>query len=385
MSAAAVLIVVVAIGDAHVTATEALLSAAQSALPAETIVRLIAVSDPERVDLTRLAEGTGAKAVATVAWRTSAGGVRASLKVQLAGEPRSAVRTIIFSSRDTAGERGRTLGYAIASMWPEAVVAAPRAGPEVAVPAAPPPPPPAHDNGRPPEPPASRSDAAAPAEKLARPEALAEAEATSPRLPEPPPLESRSEAAGTAAARQPAMPIPARVGVGLGAVGAVGLGGPAQALGGSVELVWRLSPTWGIRALGLLRGGPIPELPGSGWVAAAGAGTEWWPRALTFGSFAIGTRGELLWTGHWIRRQAISEPGTPAASTPAESHGRMLPAVSAGVRLAWALGASLHLLLGAGCEVALGRTDLRTGEERQVKVSVPPARAMADIAMRVSF
>lgn len=391
MSAAAVLVVVVAIGDAHATATEALLAAAQSALPAETIVRLMAVPDPEHVDLSRLADGMGAKAVATVAWHRSAGSVRASVKIQLAGEPRSTARTIIFSARDTASERGRTLGFAIASMWPEPTVAAPRAGPEAAAPG----PPPANDNGRPPQPPASRAGVPS-AEQVAPAEAPPEttpapADATAARPPEPSPFEPRPEGVGTALAtstatvRQPAMPIPARMGLGVGALGAIGLGGPARALGGGVELVWRVAPTWGFRGLVTLRGGPIPELPGSGWVAAAGVGTEWWPRALTLGSLAVGTRGELLWTGHWIRRQAITDPATSATSTPAESHGRMLPAVSAGIRIAWALGGSLHLLLGAGFEVALGRTDLRTGEERQVKVSVPPARGMADIAVRVSF
>jgi hypothetical protein len=121
-------------------------------------------------------------------------------------------------------------------------------------------------------------------------------------------------------------------------------------------------------------------------MAALGAGAEWWPAPLNFGSrWALGARGDLLWTGHWVRRQAIVNASDPAANMPAEAHGRMLPAVDVFLRAAVVLGPALHLLLGAGLELAWGRTDLRTGSERMVAVSIPPVRGVADVAVRYSF
>lgn len=381
MSVAAVLVIVVAAGDAHAAATEALLAAARSALPKQTSVRLLAAADPNRVDMRSLSEAMDATAVATVGWHTGPAGTHALVRVLVAGEARSTERAIPFSTRDTASERGRTLGFAIAAMWPEPVKPPPRASPDAPTTAVENPRP-ANDNARPPETPAPRAPAATPD---GPPAARSSGTDTGPPPPSDLVLNRRQVASLTAAGGAPA-PIPGSFALGVGVVGAGGFGGPAQALGGTAECAWRAGRTVVFRGMASLRGGPIPQLPGAGWVAAAGVGAEWWPARLAFGArWALGARGDLLGTGHWVRRRAVVDPSTPAATTPAEAHGKILPAIDLFVRAAVRVGPALQLLLGAGVELALGQTDLRLGPERVVAVSLPPARGVADMSLRYFF
>jgi len=323
MSLGALLVILVAAGDAQTVSSEtvvALVAAAQSALPHETSVRLLAVPDPEREDLTRVEERLGARAVASLTWSAHPGGVRASLRMHVAGGGSWTARTIAFLSGDPPSERGRTVGFAIAALWPGLDVDRP---PNVA----------------------PIVQAAAPARPVAAD-------------------------ASTAAVLHTE--------VGLGVVGATGLGGPAGAVGGTADVSWKRFHTVGLRGVFELRGGPLAALRGFDWVIAAGGGIEWWPLSLAWASRgALGVYGDLLWTAHWVRRESSGDSG--------ESRGRMLPAVDLGLAASLPVRSSFRLVMALGGELALGRTDLRTGDDHVVVATIPPARAVARVVLRYAF
>ena len=360
MSAAAVLVIVIAAGEARAPTTQALLTTAAAALPPETVVRVVPVADASEADLARIGRELGAGAVVAVSWRAA----RASLRLHVAHGDRSTVRAIDFSPADSATERGRTLGFAIASMWPESVAGTASAGR----------PPPA--TGPPPEP---TKEAAAPRER-AEP-------ASPPRLP---PAASPSPA--PVERDLPPLPPPASRAVGIGVIGSTGLGGSAAGLGGNAEIVWRgLESVWLRAALGL-RVGAVPDLPGDDWLGSLAVGGEWWPGALALGRrWRFGVRADLLGLAHVVHRPASAaasdpqQPGGPTAPAAAETLVRLLPGLDASVRSTVRLSPRLDLTFGVGLELAAGRTDLRVGDDRMTRASLTPARGIAELGLRLSF
>jgi len=351
MSATAVLVIVIAAGEARAPVTEALLATAAAALPAEITLRVAPVADPSGVDLVRIERELAAGAVVAVSWQTAPAGARASLRLHVARTDHWTVRAIDFSPADSASERGRTLGFAIASMWPEHVPGT------------------ARGERPPPATVAPNAGSSPPRERIGSETPAGSAPS------EPPAALAGQEAAAP-------LPPPGPVAAGIGAVGSTGLGGTAAGVGGNVEILWRRFGSVWLRGGLALREGPLPELPGNDWLASLALGGEWWPRALAMGRrWHLGVRADLLALGHVIHRTAATDP----ESTPAETQVRLLPGLDATVRSMLRLSPRLDLTFGVGIEVAAGRTDLRVGENRMTRATLAPARGIADLGLRLSL
>jgi len=366
MSAAAVLVIVIAAGEARAPTTQALLTTATAALPPETTVRVVPVPDASEADLARIGRELGAGAVVAVSWRPAPAGPRASLRLHVARGDRWTVRAIDFSPVDSATERGRTLGFAIASMWPESVAGTASAGR----------PPPTTAPAPPPEP---AKEATAPRER-AEPASTA-----------PPPAAASPGPAAVGRDVAP-LPPPASRAVGIGVVGSTGLGGSAAGLGGNVEIAWRGFESVWLRAALALRVGAVPDLPGDDWLGSLGVGGEWWPGALALGQrWRLGVRADLLGLGHVVHRAASAaasdpqQPGAPAAPIAPETLVRVLPGLDASIRSTVRVSPRLDLTFGVGLELAAGRTDLRVGDDRMTRATLAPARGIAELGLRLSF
>jgi hypothetical protein len=118
MTPVAVLAILVTTGDAHGPVSAALFSAASEVMgtsDAVTLVEAPVLSDAEAL---RVERASSARAIVQLGWHDPEH-LRAWLRLHAARTDRWIDRDIVFSSTDTPAERGRTLGFAIASMLPE--------------------------------------------------------------------------------------------------------------------------------------------------------------------------------------------------------------------------------------------------------------------------
>ena len=182
-------------------------------------------------------------------------------------------------------------------------------------------------------------------------------------------------------------PVRARYPFALGAagLGAVGLGGPAEGLGGGVEGVWFPSALVGVRLAAEARNGAVKQLPGADAVFSGAVGLEWW--ALRFGPrgvFGAGLRADVLLLRHQVRTDG-DDSATPARA--AETLGRFLLGADLSLLGEAALAERLTLVLGAGVEAALGQTELRTvmGPEPITLATIPALRAIGRVGLRWGF
>jgi hypothetical protein len=384
MAASAVLVIVVAAGEASSAAASGMLAAAESALAAGTSARLVEVSYPSDGAALRVEDEVGARASVALVWEDAAR-LRARVRLHVAQTDRWTDRLIKFSAADSAHERGRTLGLAVVTMWPEGA-AVPRAG----SPAAPRPPPVAPlptaatargDSGREerarvvaPPPPASTPAAASETrDAAARPERVATV-----APPERTELAVEPVRRARVTPREPPVSALPRHALEVGAVASSGVMGAATGYGGVLDGALFVDPALSLRAGIGLRVGPVPELPGSDVTASIGAGLEWWPRPTTSRRrLALGLRAGVL----LIRHQVFAT----AADGGTESYGRFVPAAELMPLLAWALSDGVEVLFGAGAEVAFGTTDIRRGPELEVVARIPPVRVLGQAGLRFRF
>jgi hypothetical protein len=141
MTPAAVLAIVVAAGEAHSAASTAMQAAAIEVVGEPEGVRVVeaaAVSDAEAV---RVERALGVRAVVALAWG-DADRLQARLRLHAARTDRWIDRDFVFAAADTPAERGRALGFAMATMLPEGDPSLPLAinkeAPREEAPAAPP-------------------------------------------------------------------------------------------------------------------------------------------------------------------------------------------------------------------------------------------------------
>jgi hypothetical protein len=322
---AVTVIVVVAAADPRDGSTEALERALRSAVGdrAVVVVKTAREGDPEDG-----ANGTtepGA-VVGVVTW--SDHHRRATLRFQSNG--RATDRELRFDASDAPAERGRTIGFAVASMVPE-------------------------DESRPtpPKPPPVPIEAGPPA--------------TPTPTPTPAPAEAPS-----APPRDPSKTFA----LDLTASGAVGIAGFAGGMGGA--LAGRIPLGRGFAArIGLsARLGEISPAQATSRAYAVAGGLAWqvWPTASR--SFGLGVRTDLLLMRHEVVHFSSDDPENVSRS-------RFLPGVDVllegGIRLA----DHASVVVAFGPEIALGRTNIVVrGAEVGV---VPPLRLCAEGGVRVSF
>jgi hypothetical protein len=135
-STAAVIALLVAAGEGKSATTQGLLSAAEEALGAGTSIRVFEAAPPSDDAALDVENEVDAFAVVTLVWQDNAR-LRARTRVHVARTDRWTGRDLTFAGVDTLAERGRALGFAIASMLPEEARAhaapaeppRPRAGP----------------------------------------------------------------------------------------------------------------------------------------------------------------------------------------------------------------------------------------------------------------
>jgi len=128
VSAPLALVVVVATGGASDPVNAATLHAAELALGTAATVELAEVPTPADAELLEVSNQKHA-AVALVRWDSPSTAV---VHFHGWGSPRWVDRTVVFERDDAPGERGRALGFTLASMMPQAAPVSVTPGSEVA-------------------------------------------------------------------------------------------------------------------------------------------------------------------------------------------------------------------------------------------------------------
>jgi hypothetical protein len=244
-------------------------------------------------------------------------------------------REVRFDAADVPNERGRTVGFALASMMPEEAFADPAAHPPAPPPAPPPVPPP--------------SPSPSPSPSLSPPPA----EARPPAPPRPNPL--ALDACGLAVA------APSGYGGGIGGVLAL-----------RVPLVGAL----GVRVAANARAESIGPAQASLRAITGAAGLAWQPWLDPQRRWAVGLRADALLVNLDVAH--LSEDDAEAAHL-----SRFMGGVDGALEGTFRFAEHAALVSAVGTEVVFGRTDIYVGE-RQV-TSLPPVKLMAELGLRVSF
>lgn len=292
------LVLVVLLGTSPDPTADAIMTTARRALGPEAIVLAETSATTSDDDALAIAERVHARAVARVTWADGSFRV-ARLHVHVAPSSSSdwANDEITFQPQDVASEKGRTVGYTLASM-----VQRIEQEHEAAAPKAPPPAPP------PPTPPPAPS--VAPTERpLARPPA------------------SRS-----------ALDVHVH---GIGVIGA-----DASGVGGGGAVRWWPGSHIGFRAGAGARGGRIEAANASTTTVSLAVGPGY--RTMIATTLELGLRADFV-----VLRHAVTREDT--------THARWLGAVDLLVELGWAVSAHGGVVASLGSEVALGTTSIRVG------------------------
>jgi hypothetical protein len=326
--AALVLVVFVSTADARDPSTAALVSAAQTALGAGTsvVVREFqrAPTDDEAIDE---AHALHASAVAEIVWVDSQR-LRATVHVHVDGASRWIDREVGFVAADAPTERGRTVGFTLASMLPDRV-------PDETPPTPPVPPPVA---------------------------------TTSAPLP---PTMSTAERA-----RPPEAPRASRGSVEAAALGSVGVAGYGGGLGAALGVRWNLPNGFALRFSGGARAGEVAPAQSTSLFIFGAAGLAWsLPSHLT-APFGLGVRTDFLLTRLELSHLDSDDP-TP------DRQWRWLAGADALVEASWFFSQSAGLFANVGTELAFGRTDVYVAGA--TVAVVPVARGVLELGVRARF
>ena len=354
---ASVLAIVIAVGEASNPATATLRATAQESLGPGTSILLVEAVQPTDAESLRVERELGAGVVVLLVWREAAH-LHAVLRLHVANSNRWITREIGFSFQDTLEERGRTLGFTIGSIWPETETGM-RSSPEVKSPAE------------------AKSPVASGLPAPAAPSTLPRRSEDEPPRPLPP------REAGPAP--RPDAGLPARpemtpywpFRVGISAVGAMGIGGPADGLGAGAEGALFLARGWGVRIGASVRRGSISELPGRDLVSSLAAGLEWWPLPSSSARpVGFGIRADMLAVHHQVSSTIAGQ---------SEAQGRFLPGADLLLAVAFRLTSRVELVAGVGAELAFGTTEIRTGSPPQTVATIPAWREVAEAGVRLGF
>jgi hypothetical protein len=303
--AAVAVVIVVASGDPAETA--ALDRALRSALPEHTE---ISVQPNEPAE-------TASTFVAHVEWTDHD---RRAI-VRTTDGTRTTEREIRFAETDAPAERGRTVGFALASMVPDELEPRPPLPEPPKPPAAPPPAPPPHE---------------AP-------------------VPVPPPRARRFS-------------------LELLGQGATGIGGAAGGLGGALGGRFRLSHGFLLRAGMGFRLGDVPAAQATTRVIAESLGVGW--LGVISDGFRVGGRVDALLIHQSVTHFSADDP-EPVA------RGRFLPGVDARVEAISRIAERTDVMLAFGPEIALGTTHLHVAGAEASRI--PPLRLAGEVGVAVAF
>jgi len=315
------LVLVVLLGTAMDPAAEGVIAAVRRALGPETTVLADTSSVASDADALAIGNRVHARAVARVTWSD---GAVARLHVRVAPSDDWMDDELTFSPQDAASEKGRTVGYALASMVQQLE--------------------------------RERSD-----NEVSSPIIAAEAQPEPPKAAEPvPSIEARPASPSKAPGSD----------LDLFVQGHGALGGGATAAGGSGGLRWWPFTSVGFRVAVGARAGAIPEADATTTTLFTGAGPAF---RIRLSSLELGVRADLVLLRHSVVRDRTVE----------RARARWLGAASLVLEGGWALGPHAGLVAGVGTELAFGKTDVDVGGV--TVADIPPVRGIAELGARIRF
>ena len=315
------LILLVVPGEAPDAAVQAMTASARTVLGASAEVRLMeggAESDGATEAAMLRAHGSAA---AQIRWNAG----RVHIHLFTSKDHRWTERDIGFSEGDAPSERGRTVGFAVASMMPD-VVPSPPLAPELL------------------------------------PTAL-------------PPVEVPPPAASSVAVP----PRRWRGALDVGATGALALKGYGGGFGFGLAGTWYVVPHLGLRAGGQARFGELAVAQSTTFSANGTLGLAWnigGDGGNALGPFGVGGRVDALVQYVTVSHLSSDDP-SPARQS------RWLAGADFLAEGSFHFASSGALVVGVGGEVVFGSTDVYV--KNQLSATLMPFRAVGEIGLRVRF
>jgi hypothetical protein len=189
-----------------------------------------------------------------------------------------------------------------------------------------------------------------------------------------------SEPAAVAIASPPPAPAPApprRFALDAAAGGGFAIGGSGSGAGGAIGLRWQPRASVALRVGAQARFGEVGVAHATGLDLGAAAGLVLFlvPPADTR-RFALALRADALLLYESLTHLSSDDP-EPVRS------GRFVPGAAALAEAEWALSPTLALSVGAGAEVAFGRTDIFVRQEKVADLA--PLRLLAQAGLVARF
>ena len=320
---AILVVILVAAGEANHPATLGAAGAARELLGAELDVEVreldVLPNDDRALSLGGALHAAG---VVELSW-DSPEHRQARIRFHLEPRPGFSDRVIVFQDRDDVAERGRTVGYAIASM-----ITSPAGAPNRALT-----PPARAEVNLPPVRPAARVESAAKTRPLGA--------------------------------------------VDVVAAGAMGVEGPAAGWGGSLSGRWYFVAPWAARLGASARAGQVTPAQSTSLLLHAAAGIAWVPFAATRTTpFEFGARVDAL-----LMREQLTH--FDADDVEPVTQMRWLPGADAALEASWLFSPNAGFLGAFGAELAFGRTDVTLHQQRVT--SIPPLRLVLQVGVRATF
>ena len=325
--AAVSVLVIVASGEPSDGSTTAMEQALRGALGRDVPIAVRSAAEGASDEsLVATASSEHAALLVVVVW--SERPRRATLRIVKPSEGRWTDREIRFDSADVPTERGRTVGFALASMVPEDALTPP---------------------DRPPAPPPA------------------------------PPVESASPSAGRTPPESPSplyLPGPNPLALEAAALAATALGGYGGGLGGVFAVRIPLGAGFALRGAMSLRGGEVAPAQATSRVIVGGAGVSWQPWLDARRRWALGGRFDALVIHHDLGHLSQDDPEVAHLS-------RFLPGFDVALEGAYRFADRAAFVGALGTEIALGTTEIVVRDH--TVASLTPGRILGELGLRVSF
>jgi len=318
-----VILILVARGEAGDSTTRGAVRAARELLGSELDVKVrendVLASDEQAIEL---GKAMSANAVVQLSWE-SADHREARIHFHFEPRPGWNDRLIVFSAGDDPAERGRTIGFAVASMMP-----------------------------------ASTPSSDAPP----RPAGVARQE--------------RENPAWSASPSEPAAPRRGRGSLDVVGPAATGIMGEASGWGGAASGRWFFRAPFAVRAGFSARTGQIAIAEAVSLHIHLAAGLAWSPTFAAETPFDFGARLSFLAMREQLTHFDYDDP-TPVPAS------RWLPGAEVAVEGSWRFNPTAGLVAAAATEVAFGHTDVTMHREKVA--TIPPIRLVLQAGVRASF
>jgi hypothetical protein len=314
--------------------------------------------EPNDAQVLSTERSEGAAVVVELSWIDSRH-QQAALRMHFSADRRWVERSIGFARSDADAERGRTLGFAIASILPQVPSAA------------------ASDAGAP-GPPA----ATMPPPEATREQSPAPTAATGPQVLKP------AESVPSPASPEPVHPAPNVIArtkrsdfaIDVLALGATGIGADASnasGLGGAAALQWFFARPFALRLGAGLRGGDVASAQASMLTVLECGGVVFHPwRSSLAQRFGASIRAEYL---------LVEESAThfPSGGAPSKTLGSVVSGLGVTAGASWRVAPEVELVGGAGMEEVFAPVYVEVQHVRLA--TIPPLRVLAEVGLRLDF